>query len=461
MKILQLSANADRVGGAEIYMHALTEELRARGHEVATFGTCPETETDSPHERVVRRDRYVASALATDVDVESALRALLDRFAPDVIHVHNLYGLPLSVDGILADAAAPVVQTVHDYSTVCPNSWCVRGDGSVCSGGAGAKCFLHGCTENYPYDARMVLVAATRAAFLRTGIDAMLCPSEFLTETMRRNGFAQAVTVPNFVDADKLAIPDVAREPARLLYLGRLDKTKGVSYLLQALPTIVAAHPDTVLGIVGSGPEADALHAEHEALGLQGRVEFLGKVPYEQVMTFYATATLLVLPSIWCENSPLTCYEAMVAGLPIVGSNIGGIPDLVKDNATGRLVAPRDPAALAGAIVDLLGAPRKRSKMSRKARARVRRYTRRRNVDAVEKTYKRVRAGRAARATPSIAFDADQRAIVDGVLRQIAHLEQWAQDLKGHADYVENENRALVERVETLEAHAPPPEEQP
>ncbi len=456
MKILQLSANADRVGGAEIYMHALTDELRARGHEVATFGTSPDAEADGPHERVVRRDRHVPAALVTDVDVESALQTLIDRFAPDVIHVHNLYGLPLSVDGILADAPAPVVQTVHDYSTVCPNSWCVRGDGSVCSGGAGTKCFLHGCADNYPYDARMVLVAATRAAGLRTGADAMLCPSEFLTETMRKNGFAQAETVPNFVDADKLTIPDAERESARLLYLGRLDKTKGVSYLLQALPTIAAACPDVKLGIVGSGPDEEALRAEHEALGLRGRVEFLGKVPYERVMEFYATATLLVLPSIWCENSPLTCYEAMVAGLPIVGSNIGGIPDLVEDQVTGRLVAPRDPGALAGAIVDLLDAPRTLRAMGRKAQARVGRYTRSNNVDAVEKTYARVLGGGSTRPTATLAVDADHRAILDGVLRQLAHVERWALDLKGHADYLEHENRALTERIAALEAKLPP-----
>lgn len=442
MKILQLSAYADPIGGAEIYRDGLTEELERRGHTVARFGTSPDRELDEPLDRVVRRGTFDPTRLVRDDAVTDALATLLDRFDPDLVHVHNLYSLALSVDRLLAASGRPVVQTVHDYSVVCPNAWCTRPDGTLCEGGAGAKCFEHDCGANYPFDAKLVLVTRLRHRLLQGLIRAAICPSRYLADLYGNHGFRNVRHVFNYVDAQKLALEPAERSARELLYLGRLDPEKGIDQLLEAMPRILEAEPETRLTVVGGGLAADSLHEHASRLGLDASVTFHAKVPYEEVKRFYATATLKILPSIWCENSPLTAYECMVAGLPMVGCRIGGIPDLVADGETGALCRPRDPGDLADKVVALLRDPEGRARMSQRMQERAGDFTRERNVDQVEAIYREVlEAGDAGAPEPTAVPD-DDFVIYDRLLQDLGARESWALE--------------LLEQVKTLEAGGGP-----
>ena len=385
-----MSAYADPVGGAEIYMHGLADELERRGHVVGRFGTSVDREVDLDTTRIIKRPAFDPTRLVRDDAVTDALGGFIERLDPDILHVHNLYSLALDVDRLLAASDRPVVQTVHDYSIVCPNSWCVHADGTLCEGGAGARCFNHDCGRNYPYDAKMVLLTLIRHRLLESFMEAMICPSRYLADLLSRHGFKNVRHVFNYVDAEKLEAPQAEREERRLLYLGRLDPEKGVDILLDAMPLILAEEPETRLTVVGDGTSVGELRTRAERTGLGGAVTFHARVPYDRVKSFYATATLKILPSVWCENSPLTAYECMVAGLPMVGSRIGGIPDLVVDGETGALAAPRDPRDLARK--ELLRAPEARARMAENLRERVKLFTRKKNVDQVEEIYRDVLA---------------------------------------------------------------------
>src|SRR5688572_16424684 len=155
VRILQFNTYADPVGGAEVYALTLTRELRDRGHVVGFFGTSATREVDEEHLRVVRRPTYDARLLWGDPPVSRGLEAFARRLQPDLIHIHNVFALGLDVLETLGLLGVPTVQTVHDFNRVCPNSWCVRGDGTICPGGIGAQCFRHDCHENYPFDAQV------------------------------------------------------------------------------------------------------------------------------------------------------------------------------------------------------------------------------------------------------------------------------------------------------------------
>jgi glycosyltransferase involved in cell wall biosynthesis len=439
MRILQISAFADRVGGAEIYMRGLADELERRGHAVGRFGTSLEEPVDEKNVCIVRRERFDPTRLVRDEEILGALRRLIDRTDPEIIHLHNLYSLPIDVDCFLAGCGRPVVQTVHDLSTVCPNGWGVHPDGTLCPGGADSKCFQHDCALNYPFDAKLVLLAGLRHRYLASFVEVMICPSRYYADIIENHGFRDVRHLFYFVDAANLEGPVGRREERSLLFLGRLGPEKGVRHLIDAMPRILAEEPGTRLTLVGDGREEAALRTQAERLRLGDAVVFRGRVPYEQVKTFYATATLLMLPSVWCENSPLTIYECMGVGLPIVGSRIGGIPDLVEDGVTGRLVEPRNPRALADKVVRLLRAPEERARMAERMVERSRRLTRRENVDRVESIYREVLARERPAARPPLTWPLD-----DGFVTVLHHL---VGDLQAR----EHDARELLERTRLLQ----------
>src|SRR5687767_8376290 len=155
VRILQVNNYADDVGGAEVYAQALTRELRQRGHAVVFFGTTPDREVQEEELRIVRRPRYDPAVLTRDPRVREALEETIQRVRPELIHVHNVYSLGIDVLELLGRTGIPVVQTIHDFGLLCPNSWCVLPEGTPCSGVVGAKCFRNNCQQNYPYDAEV------------------------------------------------------------------------------------------------------------------------------------------------------------------------------------------------------------------------------------------------------------------------------------------------------------------
>jgi glycogen synthase len=143
-------------------------------------------------------------------------------------------------------------------------------------------------------------------------------------------------------------LPAVGRP--RVLYVGRLAAQKGVATLVEAVPHLRHHLP---LVVVGDGPLGAQLQDRARQLGVAGRVHFTGFVPHPEVPAHLTNADLLVLPSVYEELGSIL-VESLHAGLPVVASAVGGIPDIVRDGVTGRLVPPGDPVALAAAIDDVL-----------------------------------------------------------------------------------------------------------
>ena len=215
----------------------------------------------------------------------------------------------------------------------------------------------------------MARFAASRASFVSS-------PSPDLSARLAALGAdpARIGIVPNTVEAgfcdmvtdedaaavrNRLGVPEGARI---VLAMGRMVHVKGFSYLLEAYARVAGEFPDTVLVLAGGGTLQEELRALADSLGIGRRVIMPGAVTREEVPVYFRAAELFVVPSIRHESGavdglPVVVPEAMAAGLPIIASDVGGIPVLVRDSLTGVLVPERDPSALADALCRLLADP--------------------------------------------------------------------------------------------------------
>jgi glycosyltransferase involved in cell wall biosynthesis len=147
-----------------------------------------------------------------------------------------------------------------------------------------------------------------------------------------------------------------------ILYAGKLIEVKGVEYLLRAFARVKRELPDLTLALVGDGDRRALLEAEAAALGLGDAAVFFGARPHAQMNAFYQWAEAVVVPSIVTprgetEGTPVVMLEALAAGRPVIGTQIGSLHELIADGENGWLVRPQDPAALAAALLETLRRP--------------------------------------------------------------------------------------------------------
>jgi len=164
-----------------------------------------------------------------------------------------------------------------------------------------------------------------------------------------------------------------------ILSVGRLAEKKGLRYLISAMPSIISRFPQTKLVIIGEGPHLDRLKKLVLSLNLPNNVLFLGKIQNKVLPQYYATADVFVLPSIVTKSGDteglgVVLLEAMASGTPVVGSNVGGIPDVIKDKVTGLLVPQMSPAALSAAVIKLLNNKKLSSSLVKNAQKHVKEH---------------------------------------------------------------------------------------
>ncbi len=362
-------------GGVGRYILQEEQDLLAAGWTVVPFAIADEDAHPSPWSRFFVRPRdysrarwsagAAADALSLLWNREAArnLDRLIDEVRPDAAHIHNIYHhLSPAILKVLARRRIPTVQTLHDLRLLCPAIHMLR-DGEVCErcrGGRFHHAVLGRCVKG-SYAASLLAAAETwgqRTGRLYTDVvGRFLCPSEFLRGKYVEWGFpAEKLShLPNFVDVDawrpaddSVAVP--GGEPTGF-YFGRLSPEKGIATLLEAAARIEADPQGAALRlrIAGSGPAEAGLRARAAELGLR-RVEFLGPLGAGRLREELAAARFTVLPSECYENGPLALLESFAAGVPVVGSDIGGIPEHIDDGRDGLLFAPGDPAALAAAM---------------------------------------------------------------------------------------------------------------
>lgn len=283
------------------------------------------------------------------------LRAFIRRVQPDIIHIHNHNKYTNSI--LWACRGFKVVQTVHDFGLICPTAWCVTArDFQICFGKEGWKCYRQGCVPLYRLFTSHVLPRKIKTWLRQRIITGHITPSAKLKEFIERHSFP-VIAVVNYI----MEMPNPTFQPVtdftNILYAGHLIPSKGVIYLVQAMPAIVARHPNATLHLLGSGHQEAELKRLVADLNLAGNVIFHGQVPNSRVIELFQQATVVVVPSIWMENNSVVIYEALAAGRPLLVSNRGGIPELVEVDGNGWLIEPGHATDIAEKLNRLLSDP--------------------------------------------------------------------------------------------------------
>ena len=335
---------ADDLGGTEVLMARTLTLLRAAGWDARPF-----TRADLPDQRL-NPLRYLDNRVA-----RAALRRTLAEFQPEVVHVHNYYHV-LS-PGVLAELArfkartgARVVMTAHDYHLVCPNSGATwyRGVEPVSADLNRVRSWRYLLGRRWDRRGRLhsALKVAQHALHYRRAdrrrvIDLVICPSRFLQEAVARVG-RPTVWLPN---PNPPTLPARVNRPDELTFVfaGRVEPEKGLMRFLEVLPADFAGR----LLVVGDGVDRAAAEALMRRRGLTERVAFLGRRPHAETLAIIAAAHVLVLPSRWDENYPLSLIEALAAGTNLLVADRGGMREIVQDAGVGYRFVPDDAASLA------------------------------------------------------------------------------------------------------------------
>jgi PEP-CTERM/exosortase A-associated glycosyltransferase len=282
-------------------------------------------------------------------DLESRLGAVARVVRPDILHAHSpvLNALPALRVG--RRLGIPVVYEVRAF-------W----EDAAADHGTS-----HAWGPRYRATRGLETYALQRASAVTT-----ICEG-LRGDIVRRGIPADRVTViPNAVDVDRFSgaiAPDpelrreVSPEGGRVIgFIGSFYRYEGLDVLLRAFPAILSQAPDTRVLLIGGGPEESNLHRQAEAMGLGGRVRFVGRVPHDQVNRYYDVIDALVYPRLHSRLTdlvtPLKPLEAMAQGRLVVASDVGGHRELIRDGETGILFRAEDPEALAAAVLRLLDA---------------------------------------------------------------------------------------------------------
>jgi glycosyltransferase involved in cell wall biosynthesis len=358
MKVLCVNSFVNSFGGAELSALNLAFGLAGRGHEVhfladgSTSSSPPEApdgELIQFHYKTFPRPYPIGPQANPFLKALWHLHDLANsnntkifgevcrKISPDIIVLHAIDGIGLNVWRWIRKADIPCIQVLHDYAIVCLNKSRFR-NGRQCRG--------------------LCLACRAQKTIRMSWLDraehfAFVSPSRAVMKE-----------VEHYVDLSrwrKLIIPNpnhflvkkrtwsIDRKP-RLLYVGRLDPSKGIDRVLRCA---LEAHKKIEFDadVLGSGPSEEYLRKTY---GNSSWIRFHGRVDQEYIAHYMSEATALLVPSLWLENFPGVAVHALFAGLPVIASDIGGLPEIIDDRITGLLVPPRNEDAWTAAIVNVV-----------------------------------------------------------------------------------------------------------
>jgi glycosyltransferase involved in cell wall biosynthesis len=387
MKILMVNSFNYLRGGGERCFFDLTAILESQGHKVIPFvmdhpKNFPSSYEDhfvsyidfptelarpglTPKLKVIERVMYSREA-------KQKVEKLLSETQPDLVHIHGfIHEMSTSILPVLKKAGLPVVQTLHDYRIVCPNTTFISHE-TVCENCQGHKyynmvrqrCKRGSLTASFLAAAEMYFHELFR--LYEPNIDVFIAPSDFLAQKVREHGITKPiVTIPNFINPDYF---QAHYEPDNyFVSVGRLVRTKGILTLIEAMRYLSGGAELRIAGTGELEPELKAFVQEHR---LQN-VKFLGHLDTPSLIYTVQRALFTVQPSEWYENYSMTVIESLACGTPVIGSRIGGIPEQILDGWNGLLFEPGNAMQLAEKMQSLLDDRHLAIKMGRNGRDQI------------------------------------------------------------------------------------------
>lgn len=361
MNILSVNKYYWRKGGSEAVFFNEMDMLQKHGHTVVPFSMKSDKNFETPYSTYfadevdytapgVRAKLSNAAKIIYSFDAKKKIRCLLSDFKPDIAHFHIFqHQLSPSVFGPLRDSDVPIVLTLHDLKPLCP-VYTMYSNGVICEkckGGKFINCTLNRCTKNSLLGSFVNTVEMyfhELMGYYRS-VDKYISVSNFYRSKMIEYGYDQnrIVHIPNYIELD-----DYKYKPSDngyVLYFGRLSKEKGLQTLLDAAKTLTGIP----FYIAGAGPIEEHLHSRIINENIDN-VTLLGFKTGDELNKLISEASIVVVPSEWYENCPMSVLESFASSKPVIGSNIGGIPELIEDGVDGFIFEPGDSINLAEII---------------------------------------------------------------------------------------------------------------
>lgn len=346
MNVLSVNKYFWKKGGSETVFFNEKEMLESAGHSVIPFSMKGNLNERSEYSKYFIseidysnsefKNRLLSAAkIIYSFEARRKMEELLLNSSVDVAHFHIFqHQISPSVFEPLFKSKTPIVLTLHDLKPICPN-YKMYVNGSVCEMCKGQKfynCFKKRCTKG---SALASLVNTVEMYFhyamnYYQKVDRFVAVSEFYKDKMIEFGFPsdKISCLPNYINVEDY--DPFITEKGYFLYFGRLSEEKGISVVLDsAIKT-----PDIPYYIVGTGPLEGELKEKVKERSIKN-VKLIGFKSGDDLKKLLSEATCTIVPSVWYENCPMTVLESFASGRPVIGSKIGGIPELINNRKDG------------------------------------------------------------------------------------------------------------------------------
>lgn len=396
MNILHINKFHYLRGGAESVYLNTARLLEAHGHHSVFFSMhhpqnlpCETSDYFMPYVELDTHDNSMIPQLKTagrilySFKAKKLLSQLLDKHPVDIAHLHNIWHhISPSILYELKKRRIPVVMTIHDYKMVCA-SYHLQAQGKPCEDCHGRKYFMvikKRCVkESLPKSVlcTIEMYLHHKVLDIYNNANVFISPSRFLKDKLLEMGFTKKILhLPNCVDIgkfsgfDKDANNGMDEQENSIVYFGRLSPEKGLLTLIEAAKLLYHENKDSrniKIEIIGEGSMREELQEKVKKENINN-VRFFGYKQGESLYREIKKSVAAILPSEWYENNPMAVIEAFAMGKPVIGSRIGGIPELVKDTETGLTFDPGNAEDLSKKIKALLADSLSLTKMGENAR---------------------------------------------------------------------------------------------
>jgi len=356
-----------RRGGAEVVFSSQNEMLSNLGWKIVPFAMKHEKNDESIYadgfvDEIEFGKSYglmqklsMASKIVYSFEARKKIEQCINNTSPDIAHLHNIYHhISPSILSSLKNKQVPIVMTLHDLKIACPAYKMLTHDGVCerCKSGSFLPLIQQKCNKNSKGLSALIAFESTVHKALKSyeKVDKFIVPSKFYLEKFVEWGWDRSrfVYIPNCIEISHFKA-DVTPGTS-FVFFGRLSEEKGMMTLLKA--AVIADVPVEIVGEGELSQQARDYAAEHEL-----DVQFHGYQRGEDLYAIIRGARAIVLPSEWYENAPISILEAYALGKPVIGADIGGIPEMVREGETGLLFPSGDHHALAEALKTVQGMP--------------------------------------------------------------------------------------------------------
>lgn len=357
MKILLITDHHDpKGGGAEAYFFKLKDRLKNEpGYTVTSLGFGPQEEQGNDF-FILKETPYKALRqlwrMILHPQYYFKLRHLIKKINPDIIHLHNVKKYTPAL--LQAIRGYPTLQTVHDFSPICPTQWNIHQDGTPCPTGFSFSCFWQHKRHYHPIAYLALLFSFYKMRrLLKKRVHRFIAPSASLKTYLNKQHFHPTEVIPPFLTREINSTP--IDQLGHFLFIGQLEKQKGIDLLIDEFALAYQKNNKIKLTIAGIGSLESSLKEKITNLNLAHAIDFLGWT--SNLAPHYQNCTALIFPSIGLESFGMVIQEALHAGRCVIGSRRGPTQELITHGKTGLLFDPLQKGALANCLIQLSTIP--------------------------------------------------------------------------------------------------------